>query len=197
MYIFGASGHAKVIVDILGPEDKVHGVFDDDPSRSGLLEFPVLGAVPDGFTFDQPLFIAVGDNRQRKSTYLRYKDRADFASIRHASAIISSRASLGAGSVLMEGSMVKVAARLGKQVIINTGASVDHDCRLSDFVHIAPGSILCGGVQVGEGSLVGAGSTVLPGIQIGEWVSIGAGSVVTRNVPDGHTWIGNRLKETP
>lgn len=197
MYIFGASGHAKVIIDILGPGERVHGIFDDDPTRSGLLEFPVLGRVPDQFIFDQPLFIAVGDNRLRKSIYLRYRDRTDFTSILHASAIISPRARLGAGSVLMEGSIVKVAARLGRQLIINTRASVDHDCQLADFVHIGPGAVLCGGVQVGEGTLVGAGSTVLPGIHIGEWVSIGAGSVVTRHVPDGRTWIGNRLRETP
>lgn len=196
MYIIGASGHAKAIIDLLGADTELTGIFDDNPALSRLMEFQVLGPVPDDFIFDQPLLIAVGTNSHRKALYLRYRDRAEFATLVHSTAVLSKRASLGAGTVLMEGAIVKADSHAGKQVIINTRASADHDCRLSDFVHLAPGAILCGGVQVGEGSLVGAGSTVLPGIQIGSWVTIGAGSVVTRNVPDGRTWIGNGLKGT-
>ncbi|NHE59321.1 acetyltransferase [Cyclobacterium plantarum] len=194
MYIFGASGHAKVIIDLLDSTDRVQGIFDDDPGIPRLMEIPVRGPVPEDFIFDQPLFIAVGDNNHRKNLYLRFRERATFASIIHPSAIFSKRATLAAGTVVMESAIVKVDSCLGKQVIVNTGAAVDHECRLSDFVHIAPGAILCGGVEVGEGSLIGAGSTVLPGLHIGAWVKVGAGSVVTRNIPDGSTWIGNRLK---
>ncbi len=197
MYIFGASGHGKVIIDLLGPEDRVHGIFDDNTHITQLMEFPVLGPVPDHFIFDHPLLIAIGDNSARQKVYLRYRERADFGRLIHNSAIFSKRATMGGGTVVMERCLVKVDSQLGRQVIVNTAASIDHDCRISDFAHIAPGAILCGGVRVGEGTLIGAGSTVLPGIQIGSWAKIGAGSVVTRNVPDGSTWIGNALSTAP
>jgi sugar O-acyltransferase (sialic acid O-acetyltransferase NeuD family) len=185
MYIFGASGQARAIIDILDPEVKISGIFDDDPGIKEVLGFKVNGPVPEGFKFNQPLFIAIGDNNRRKMLHLKYKDRASFGIIIHESAIFSSRSSINEGSVVMEGAIVKVNSIIGKQVIVNTSSSIDHDCIVGDFVHIAPQATLCGGAQIGEGTLVGANSTILPGVKIGKWCTIAAGAVVSKNLPDG------------
>jgi sugar O-acyltransferase (sialic acid O-acetyltransferase NeuD family) len=185
MYIYGASGQARAIIDILDPQVKISGIFDDNLLVKEILGFGVTGPVPDGFEFDQPLFIAIGDNNLRKALYFKYKDRTSFGLIIHESAIFSSRSSVHEGSVVMEGAIVKVNSVIGKQVIVNTGASIDHDCIVGDFVHIAPQATLCGGAQIGEGTLVGANSTVLPGVTIGNWCTIAAGAVVSKNLPDG------------
>ena len=185
MYIYGASGQARVIIDILDPEVKISGIFDDNPLVKEIIGFGVIGPVPDGFEFDQPLFIAIGDNNLRKELYLKYQERASFGVIIHKSAIFSSRSSINEGSVVMEGAIVKVNSIIGKQVIVNTGSSIDHDCIVGDFVHIAPQATLCGGAQIGEGTLVGANSTVLPGVKIGKWCTIAAGAVVNKDLPDG------------
>lgn len=194
MYIYGASGQARAVIDILEVYDKVHGVFDDNPEIKEILGYSVLPEIPIDFSFDQPFFIAIGNNKVRRDIAQRLKKKAEFTKVIHPSAIVSARAKIEAGTVLMEGAIVKVNSWVGAQVIINTGATVDHDCRIYDFVHLAPQATLCGCVTIGEGTLVGTNSTVLPGIRIGEWCIIGAGSVVTKNVPDGATWVGNGLR---
>jgi len=193
MYVFGASGHGKAVIEIAEFQDKVEGVFDDDPSREEVLGYRV-SQLPDTFNANALLFIAIGDNRIRKEVAGRVPNYIDYATLIHPSALVSKRSFVGLGTVVMEGAVIKVHASIGKQVIINTCASVDHDCYVGDYVHLAPRATLCGGASVGEGTMVGAGSVVVPGIKIASWCKIGAGSVVTKDVPDGATWIGSGLK---
>ncbi|WP_209329507.1 acetyltransferase [Lunatimonas salinarum] len=194
MYVYGASGHGRVIIDMIDSYAQIDGVFDDDPAKKEVLGYPVLGPVPPDFEFSSELFIAIGDNRVRKGIRERLHTRATFATILHESAILSKRAHLEPGTVVMEGAIVKVGCMLGEQVIVNTGASIDHDCHIGDYVHVAPQATLCGGIELGVDSLIGANAIILPGIKIGAWCTIGAGSIVHQDVPDHSTWIGNRLQ---
>lgn len=193
MYIYGASGHGRVIIDLIESYEKIHGVFDDNIEKLEILGYPVLGPIPDNFIFNSSIHIAIGDNATRKRIALELSGRVRFANIIHDSAIFSKRANLGSGCVVMEGAIIKVNCILGDHVIINTGASVDHDCLIEDYVHIAPQATLCGGITVGEGSLIGANAIILPGVKIGRWCTIGAGSIVNKDVPDGKKWIGNKI----
>ncbi len=108
--------------------------------------------------------------------------------------MVSGYASVGNGTVVMQGAIIQASAVVGTHCIINTGASVDHDCHVGNFVHISPHATLCGNVSVDEGSWVAAGAIVLPGVKIGKWCVIGAGSVVTRDIPDYSLAAGNRCK---
>lgn len=193
MYIYGASGHGRVIIDMIDSYEKIHGVFDDDVSKKRILGHPVLGPIPHNFYFDHELFIAVGDNRVRKRLVEKLKNRAKFATVIHDSCILSRRTAIGSGCAIMEGTIIKTGTNIGDHSIINTGASIDHDCIIDSFVHIAPQATLCGGITIGKGSLVGANSVILPGCTIGKWCKIGAGSVVHKNIPDYGTWIGKSL----
>lgn len=191
MYIYGASGHGRVIIDMIDGYEKIHGVFDDNPSVKEILGYPVMGPIPAHFSFQSDMFIAIGSNQIRKTISELWGNKVRFANIIHESAIFSKRANLGSGCVIMEGAIVKVASYIGNQTIINTGASIDHDCFIEDFVHIAPQATLCGGIEVGEGTLIGANAIVLPNVKIGKWCTIGAGSIVNRDMPDHTCWIGN------
>ncbi|GAB2989302.1 acetyltransferase [Cyclobacterium sediminis] len=194
MYIFGASGQGRVIIDMIDSGETIHGIFDDNPHIKEVLKYPVSTLDIYNFDFDHPFFIAIGDNKIRQSIAHKLKNYVKFETIIHSSAIISKRCEIDEGSVVMEGVIIKVNSKVGKQVIINTGASIDHDCIISDFVHLAPQTTLCGDIFIGEGTVVGAGSTVLPGIKIGKWCKIGAGSVVNKDMSDGAIWIGSTLK---
>ncbi|UJP64443.1 acetyltransferase [Mongoliitalea daihaiensis] len=190
MYIYGASGHGRVIIDIIDSYEKIHGVFDDDQDKKEVLGYPVMGPIPADYVFQSDVFIAIGDNKIRKMLADRLAGRVKFASIIHDSVIFSKRANIGDGCVVMEGAIVKVGTSIGHQTIINSGASVDHDCIIGDFVHIAPQATLCGGITVGEGTLIGANSVILPGVKIGKWCTIGAHSVVNKDIPDFSLWRG-------
>lgn len=190
--LFGASGHAKVIIDIINAQGNLIGyLYDDKPHCSDIQGYRVLKASE--AIVSGPLIISIGSNRARKIISERY--RLEYAKAIHPNAIVSSSAQIGAGSVVMHGAIIQSDTLIGRHCIINTGASVDHECKIGDFVHISPHATLCGNVQVGEGSWIGAGTTVIPGIKIGKWCTIGAGSVVINDIPDNTTVVGNPCKK--
>ena len=189
MFLYGASGHAKVIIDILGSAGiRVSGLFDDNPAIKELYGRKVLGKYA-GQALDALLIISIGDNAIRAK--IAQSLQLDFGKAIHSKSIVSPSASIAAGTVVMQGAVVQADAFVGKHVILNTRASVDHDCAIGDYSHISPGAVLCGGVEVGEGSHIGAGAVVIPGVTIGKWCRIGAGAVVIRDVPDHCTAVGN------
>ncbi|MBQ7341839.1 MAG: acetyltransferase [Alistipes sp.] len=189
MYLYGASGHAKVIIDILKSQDiEIKGCIDDNPARSELSGYPVLHNA-EGLS---PIIISIGDNNTRKRIAEKLTD-CTFGTAIHSSAIISSSAQIGVGSVVMQGAIIQADARVGQHCIINTAATIDHECIIEDYVHISPHTTLCGNVHIGKGSWIGAGAVIIPGVKIGKWCTIGAGSVVRHNLPDGVTAYGNNL----
>lgn len=187
MYLYGASGHGKVIKEILESQGKaVDGFVDDDPSVNGLAGLPVKHSM-EGV---DEVIVSIGINQTRKKVVERLYCRISEAAV-HAQAVVSPTAEVGEGSVVMAGAIINAEARIGRHCIVNTGASIDHECRIGDYAHISPHATLCGNVTVGEGTWVGAGSTVIPGIKIGKWCQIGAGSVVVKDIPDGCLAYGN------
>jgi len=189
MNLYGASGHAKVIIDILeNQKKKIEFVYDDNENINELLGFPVLHT----HDIESPIIISIGNNLIRKRIANVLK--VDFGTAIHTSCLISSYSTIDAGSVIMHGAIVQSGVKIGKHCIVNTAATVDHDCILEDFVHISPNATLCGNVYVGEGTQIGAGSVVIPGIKIGKWCVIAAGSVVTKNLPDKVLAAGNRCE---
>lgn len=189
MYLYGASGHAKVIMDILEANQiKIEGLIDDNPEVNELLGYPVFHQQNDL----SPLIISIGNNQIRKK--IAEKLNVKFGTAIHPSAIVSPKATVDVGSVVMQGAIIQSCAKIGKHCIINTGASVDHECIIGDYVHISPHATLCGNVHIGEGSWIGAGTVILPGVKIGKWSVIGAGSVVTKDLPDCIIAVGNKCR---
>ena len=191
IYLYGAGGHAKVILDILEAQDKtVVGVVDDNPA---LMEF--MGKeVLHGVNNVSPVIVSIGINGIRRKVVEKLAADTVFGTAIHPSAVVSPQAKIAEGTVVMQGAVLQSCAQVGRHCIINTGASVDHDCVLGDFVHISPHATLCGNVSVGEGTWIGAGSVVIPGIRIGKNCIIGAGSVVVKDLPDGVKAYGNPCK---
>ena len=186
MYLYGASGHGKVIKDILEAQGRsVEGFIDDNPAIKELSGLPVVHST-EGV---DDVIVSIGVNATRKKIAERLTCSVAEAAI-HPSAVVSGSASIGVGSVLMPGSIVNADARIGNHCIVNTGASVDHECVVGDYVHIAPHASLCGQVQVGEGTLIGVGASVIPCVKIGKWCTIGAGAAVIEDVPDGAVVVG-------
>ena len=189
MYLYGASGHAKVIMDILKANGiNIDGLVDDNPALYVLLGYPVFHQQYDL----SPMIVSIGNNAIRKKIVENLS--VEFGQAIHPTAVVSSTAIIEEGTVVMQGAIIQACTIIGKHCIINTGASVDHECVIEDYVHISPHATLCGNVHVGEGSWVAAGTIVLPGVKIGKWSVIGAGSVVAKDVPDGVLAVGNRCK---
>jgi acetyltransferase EpsM len=65
MYLFGASGHCKVIIDIINKSNihTIEGIFDDLPSRVMIFDIPVFKTEKLDFFLNQSLIISIGDNK--------------------------------------------------------------------------------------------------------------------------------------
>lgn len=188
--IYGTSGHAKVIVEIIeNSGDFIKELYDDDPGKKSLLNYKVVN---DKVVLSIPgveWVIAIGDNLIRKK--IATNNSLSYGIVMDVKSNISNSVEIGIGTVIMAGVTINSCTKIGKHSIINTNASIDHDCIIGDYVHISPNATLCGGVTIGEGTHIGAGAVIIPGIHIGKWATIGAGSVIIKDVPDKVTIVGN------
>ncbi|TGD57145.1 acetyltransferase [Flavobacterium humi] len=188
--LYGASGHCKVIIDILQCNNQpVQAIIDDAPKLGTILDIPIIHTKQFDFSTAQNMILSIGNNKVRKR--LAAELPFNFSTAIHPKAIVSNHASLGEGTVVMGGAVVNPDATIGKHCIINTGAVIEHDCRIEDYAHISPNASLAGGVTVGEGTQVGIGASVIQGIKIGKWVVIGAGAVIINDIPDNVVVVGN------
>jgi acetyltransferase EpsM len=191
MYLYGASGHCKVIIDIINESKKfaIEGIFDDNPKLDMIFDIPVLKSQEIQSFEDKQLIVSIGDNSIRKRIVKNIN--AIYKTAIHPKAIISIYSKIEIGTVVMAGAIINPDVIIGKHCIINTGAIIEHDSILEDFVHVAPRASLAGGIYIGEGTQIGIGASLIQGIKIGKWVTIGAGSVIINNVPDYAVIVGN------
>ncbi len=198
VFLFGYSGHAYVVCDILLSSGFApSGYLTKEPTKTNPYGLVYAGFEEDHDSLkkliDKHYFVAIGNNAVRMNIVQNV-----ISVINHPpcnaiakSSEVSSRTKIGNGVMIGVGSIINAMATIGDGVICNTGSIVEHECVLEDFCHIAPGAILCGNVTIGQGSFIGARSIVKEGITIGRNVIIGAGTVVVRNIEDGRTVVGN------
>lgn len=198
LFVYGASGHGKVVADVARSMGlSLDGFIDDDPAKDGTTFFGARVLTWDRLRFqreassDSAVALGVGDNaaRQRCLERVRAADWA-VATLVHGSAIVAPSACIGAGSVVMALVAVNPDAVVGEGAILNTASVVEHDCTLGRFVHLSPNAALGGNVSIGDRTHLGLGAVALPGIRIGSDVRVGAGAVVNRDVADHLTVVG-------
>ena len=198
LFIYGASGHAEVIIDAVIKEGKhrIVGIIDDDPKlwKGEFCGYPVIGGenvLKDKTYRDSRLILAIGDNAARKKLWQTINALGyELACAVHPSAQIGRNVSIELGTVIMANVAINSGTKIGENGIINTGATVDHDCVLEDYVHISPGVHLAGNVHVGELAHIGIGASVIQGVKIGRNAIIGAGAAVIDDIPDNVTAVG-------
>ncbi len=190
--VFGASGHGKVVCDILLASNvPVHGFIDSNPDLTGreVMGLPVLGMeswIADSLkTGAVRIALGIGNQQARKVAAENCRSMgAEIITAIHPRAIIAASARLGEGSVVMAGAIVNPDAKIGRGVIINTGAIVEHDVVIGDYSHLSPGAVTGGGARIGSLTHIGLGALILPRVSVGCGSVIGAGAVVLKDVPD-------------
>lgn len=193
--VIGASGHAKVITDIIEKNGhyKIFGFIDSFKNiGTNILGYRVIGnenhisylMEKKGITKG---IIAIGDNWSRKEMFKRIKalnHSFDFISAIHPSASISNYSTIGKGVAVMAGTVINAEAEVGDFSIINTKASLGHESVMEEFSSLSSGVIVGGNVTIGKFTALSIGTTIVNNITIGKHTVIGAGSLVTRNIGD-------------
>ena len=198
LYIYGASGHAKVVIDIAEKMGgwEIRGVLDDNAALVGrqILGHTISGGLRHVDFLDSEndfIFVAIGANATRRHIAGELAAKGfRFPVVIHPSATIARDVVIGDGTVIMAGAVVNPATTIGRLCILNTCSSVDHDNNLGEAVHISPGAHLAGNVKVGDESWVGIGSNVIEGCVIGSRCIIGGGAAVIGNLPSDVTAVG-------
>ena len=113
MYLYGASGHGKVIKDIVEANGQnVEAFIDDNPDISELSGKPVLHEE----NSLSPMIVSIGVNATRKKVVEKLK--CTFETAVHPSAVVSPSAQIGEGTVVMPGALINVDSVVGKHCII-------------------------------------------------------------------------------
>ena len=201
LIIWGATGQAIVLEEILRPQYDITAIFDRKNILSPIQEVQFICGW-DGFEnwkrseeqhnirFIVAIGGALGKDRMEISEKLIQQQLIPINAI-HSTAYVSSSAIIGTGVQIMPMVSVCVKASIGHYTILNTSCSIDHECKIGNGVHIGPGAKLAGCIQVDDFTFIGTGSVILPRIHIGKNSIIGAGSVVTSNIPDNVIAYGN------
>ncbi len=190
--IIGASGHGKVIADIIEKSgDHIVGFLDDDVSLGNLfIGYPLLGTIDEYKLYsDYKIFIAIGNADIRERIYQEMVDASWYTAI-HPDAVIGKDVTIGQASVVMAGTVINPGTRIGTGVIVNTGATIDHDNEISDFVHVSVGVHLAGTVRVKAKTWIGAGAIISNNVSICGNCMIGAGAVVINDINESGTYVG-------
>ncbi len=188
--LYGASGHCKVIIDILNCNEAIiEKIIDDNPKTKSILGISILNTKDFDLNNLKNVILSIGNNLVRKK--IANKLDISFSTAIHPTAIISKNVTIESGTVVMAGAIINPDTTIKKHCIINTGAIIEHDCLINNYAHISPGVSLAGNVIVGEGTHVGIGAIIIQGITIGKWVTIGAGAIIIKDIPDYAVVVGN------
>jgi sugar O-acyltransferase (sialic acid O-acetyltransferase NeuD family) len=192
IFVFGAGGHAKVVLDIIERQERyrVIGLIDrTEKVGSALWNYRVLGDeafVPSMIPNVSGGIIAVGDNATRAQITERIQKvipTLHFVTAIHPSAQVGRDVSIGAGTVIMAGCVINPGTKIGRGAIINTGATIDHENVVGDFASVGPGVTTGGMVTIGDFTAIGLGANIIHGRTIGEHSVLGAGATVIRDIP--------------
>ena len=145
IYIYGASGHGRVVADIARENGYDEIIFLDDSKgvkfEPNLTKFPVI--------------IAIGDNKIRANLTQKVANFGfEIATLIHPRATISNSAKIGVGSVVMAGAIINANAQIGAGAIAG-GVSV------GEFSHVGIGARVIQLVKIGVNCTLGAGAVMI------------------------------------
>lgn len=189
--VFGAGGHAKLVIDAIEKEGKyeIVGLIDDGKRRDDIIfGYPIIGCRNDFkriSLYCNSGIVAVGDNWTRGqivSYIIDISKTFNFVTVIHPFSSIGRGVSLGKGSVVLPGAVINSDTHIGMHCVIHTKSSVDHDCRLSDYITIGPGATVAGNVTIGEYTAIAIGAQLIHSINIGVHSVIGAGATAVHDI---------------
>ena len=202
--ILGTGGNCLDILETIrsinasSPTYDCIGFLDDDPAlqNASFLGIPVLGPLDKAPSLGDVFFVnGIGS----PATYLHKPEiiaktrmaNDRFETILHPSAQVSSSATLGPGTVVLQNATIASQAKVGAHTIILPNSVLSHDDVVGAYSCIAGGVCVSGSVTIGRCCYLGGNCSIIEHVRIGDNSLIGLGSVVLEDVPEGSVYVGN------
>lgn len=185
-FIWGNSGHAGVIYDLLeNNKYSVKAILDDDiNSKKKFKNLPLIKGRKNIEIWikknNKKFFgvVAIGNNLSRvKIINFLKKKGVKLPTIIHPKSIVSKKIKILDGNQILAGAVISSNVKIGYGCIFNHNCVVDHDTVVENGVHIAPSATVCGNVFIDREVLIGANSTILPGSKIKKKTVVKAGTI--------------------
>ncbi len=119
-FIFGASGHGKVVIDILQSTGIfVDAIIDDNPKSLEWQNIPIHHSTEVFVNNKALIILAIGNNATRKKIFSN--NSFHYFKAIHKQTTIAESVTIGEGSVIMA------------QVVVNAGAIIGNHCILNSI----------------------------------------------------------------
>jgi len=203
--LIGGGGHCKACIEVIEADNKfkIVGIVDiKEKAGKKVLGYEIFASdedIPRLANKYKNFLITIGQiksSKKRERLFTTLKNLGlNLPAIISPSSLVSKRAEIGEGTIVLHGVYINSGARIGRNCIINTNAVVEHDSLIGDHCHLSMGSIVTGGCSIGEGVFIGSNSVVANNLSIANNTIIGAGSVVIKSLIESGTYVGNPAKK--
>ena len=208
--ILGATGGCVDILDTIydinaglsQPKYDCLGFLDDKHSLKGtkILGAPLLGPFGSAMEYPSDCFFVTGIGSTLN--FWKNKDIIDslgiprerFATIVHPTAVISSSAQIGVGSVIYQNVCITTKALVGDHVLVLPNTVISHDVIIGDHCRITAGVSISGAVTIGKSCYIGSNTSIRNDVTIGDYSLIGMGSVVLEDIAENSVAFGSPAK---
>lgn len=178
---------------------EIVGIIDNKETGE-FYGIPVIGTDDDAMRLknkypDIPVVISPYMPQARKKLYEFYSSLGySFATVISPKARVSRFATIGEGTIVLNGVNVAADTHIGRFVKLNTMCNVMHDNVIGDFVTVSPNAVTLGYVTIENEVFLGGNCTILPYRKVGSGATVGAAAVVTKDVAAGKVVKGNPAK---
>ena len=198
LIIVGAGGFGREVrwlverINEVSPQWNLLGFLDSNYNvlSKNLDKVNVIGTIEDIDKFPDAYVVCCVAHTDIRRKLVDKVSANRFATLIDPSAIVSSSAEIGEGSVICAGAVITVDIKIGRHNIIDINSTVGHDAVLEDFITLYPSVNVSGSTLIKSGVELGTGTQVIQGLTVGENTIVGAGTVVIRDLPADCTAVG-------
>lgn len=193
LIFIGAGGYFLELFEYISTDITKNIVMDlsikgvlDDRKQTQTLPCSYLGNI-DNYEIksDDVFIIAIGNVLHRKNIFTILKNKgAHFYTYKHSTAIVSSSAVLGEGSIVCPYTIINARSIIENNVSLNVHVSIGHGATVGAHSVVSPYAALNGNASIGEQTFIGSRSTVFPSINVGALCTIDSHTAVRKSCED-------------
>lgn len=198
LVIIGAGGFGRELITYIQEINQVEPTwsflgFIDDSCTETPEGYPVIGGMDTLLDMDsKPYFvIAIANSRLRESIADRCKQAGlQAATIIHPSCRISTKCTIGEGTILCRECNVNTNVSLGRFCIVNNACSFGHDAIVGDYNSFMSRTMIAGDTTIGNHCYFGLRCTMINSLRVTDQCTFGACSCIVKDAIEPGTYVG-------